>query len=98
MIVHATSSTIAATKNAAAAFVKNARTAATPATTPHVGRRADLAYAAHATTMNMVIVDSMSAARFQATHVKLAARTAPPISAVRSALRVLAACSPAISA
>ena len=96
--VQTASSTIAAMKNAAAALVKNASTAAMPATTPHSGRRLACAYAAHATTMNIVIVDSMSAARFQATHVKLAASTAPPMSAVRSACRLVAACSPAMSA
>ena len=58
----------AATKNAAEAFVKHASTAATPATTPQ--RRPPLAPARtrpSATTMNAVIVDSMSAARFHIT-------------------------------
>jgi hypothetical protein len=34
---------------------------------PHAARRSAIAYAAHAMTMNAVIVDSMSAARFHIT-------------------------------
>src|SRR6476660_6574247 len=67
-IVFSASSTIAAAKNAADAFVNHARTTATPATTPQAGRRSANAYAAQPTTMNAVIVDSMSAARFHITN------------------------------
>ena len=50
---------------------------------PHAGRRSPIAYAAQATTMKAVIVDSISAARFHITHVKSTASTAPPMSATR---------------
>ena len=55
-------------KNAAAALVKNAETAAPPATTPHSGVvSAQRVEHAQLMTMNAVIVDSMSAARFHMT-------------------------------
>ena len=60
----------AARKNAAAAFVKNARTAAAPAARPHAqapGRWARM-YAAAEITMKLTIIVSRSAARFHMTH------------------------------
>ena len=49
-------------------------------------------------TLNMVMVESISAARFHMTQVKLNASTAPPISAVRSPFLAAAARRPAINA
>jgi hypothetical protein len=57
-----------ARKNAAAAFENQASTAIVPAPNPHRGRVEARAYAAHAATMNAVMVDSMSAARFHMTN------------------------------
>src|SRR5436190_17330495 len=81
--VIAASNTIAATKKAEAALVNQASAAAAPATSPQIGRREASAYAAHATTRNIVIVDSISAARFHMTHVYSVARSRPPTIATR---------------
>src|SRR4030095_11400987 len=81
--VTSASTTIATAKNAAEAFVNHASAVATPATKPQIGRFDERAYAAHAATMNAVIVDSMSAARFHMTHVYSVASNAPPMSAIR---------------
>src|SRR5688572_7457048 len=62
------SSRSAATKNAAEAFVNHAPTTAAPAAKPTTGQRLDSAYADQLATMNAVIVDSISAARFHITN------------------------------